>query len=141
MKSKLRQNERCPLHAGTFWCECKGPRPNQRKKPLRSRLSRGKPVNWRYMGSGVWQIPDDTHPRLYREFRNAESLRRVMNQKITDQDGRCGICGDKFINYAEITWDHIEPKGMGGAQRDDHPDNIQAAHHWPCNVDKGSKRA
>jgi hypothetical protein len=28
---------------------------------------------------------------------------------------------------------------MGGAWRDDHPDNIQAAH-WGCNSEKGSTR-
>jgi hypothetical protein len=27
------------------------------------------------------------------------------------------------------------PKGMGGAWRDDHPDNIQATHWW-CNGEK-----
>jgi hypothetical protein len=29
------------------------------------------------------------------------------------------------------------PKGMGGAFRDDHPSNIQATHFW-CNEEKGS---
>jgi hypothetical protein len=28
---------------------------------------------------------------------------------------------------------------MGGAWRDDHPDNIQAVHWW-CNDEKGSTR-
>jgi hypothetical protein len=28
---------------------------------------------------------------------------------------------------------------MGGAWRDDHPDNIQAVHWW-CNGEKGSSR-
>jgi hypothetical protein len=28
---------------------------------------------------------------------------------------------------------------MGGAWRDDHPENIQAVHWW-CNVEKGSNR-
>jgi hypothetical protein len=35
--------------------------------------------------------------------------------------------------------DHIIPKGMGSANRDDHPDNIQSAHRR-CNLEKGSKR-
>jgi 5-methylcytosine-specific restriction endonuclease McrA len=35
--------------------------------------------------------------------------------------------------------DHIEPKGMGGAWRDDHPENIQAVHRR-CNLQKGSRR-
>jgi hypothetical protein len=39
----------------------------------------------------------------------------------------------------DIVPDHIEPKGMGAAWRDDHPDNIQAAHPL-CNLLKGSKR-
>ena len=32
-----------------------------------------------------------------------------------------------------------DPKGMGGAWRDDHQDNIQATHWW-CNEEKGSTR-
>jgi hypothetical protein len=35
--------------------------------------------------------------------------------------------------------DHKNPKGMGGAWRDDHSDNIQATHWW-CNGEKGSTR-
>jgi hypothetical protein len=35
--------------------------------------------------------------------------------------------------------DHIHPRGMGGAWRDDHPDNIQAVHWW-CNREMGSSR-
>jgi hypothetical protein len=35
--------------------------------------------------------------------------------------------------------EHKEPKGMGSAWRDDHPDNVQAAHRW-CNLQKGSRR-
>jgi hypothetical protein len=35
--------------------------------------------------------------------------------------------------------DHIDPRGMGGAYRDDHPQNIQAVHFW-CNSEKGSTR-
>jgi hypothetical protein len=38
-----------------------------------------------------------------------------------------------------IVPDHISPRGMGGAWRDDHPDNIQAVH-WSCNGEKGSTR-
>ncbi|MGO9564569.1 MAG: hypothetical protein ACLPPV_18120 [Candidatus Korobacteraceae bacterium] len=33
----------------------------------------------------------------------------------------------------------MEPKGMGGTWRDDHPDNIQAVHRR-CNLQKGSRR-
>jgi hypothetical protein len=41
-------------------------------------------------------------------------------------------------NYT-ISPDHINPKGMGGAWQDDHPENIQAVHWW-CNGEKGSSR-
>jgi hypothetical protein len=34
--------------------------------------------------------------------------------------------------------DYKNPKGMGGAGRVDHPDNIQATHWW-CNEEKGSR--
>ena len=44
-----------------------------------------------------------------------------------------------FTDYNEIVPDHIEPKGMGGAWRDDHPENIQAVHRR-CNLQKGSRR-
>jgi hypothetical protein len=44
-----------------------------------------------------------------------------------------------FTSYNDIVPDHIDPRGMGGARRDDHPDNIQAVHFW-CNGEKGSIR-
>lgn len=44
----------------------------------------------------------------------------------------------EFTEYNDI--DHRDPKGMGGAWRDDQPDNIQATHWW-CNEEKGSTRA
>ena len=44
-----------------------------------------------------------------------------------------------FTDYNDVVPDHRDPKGMGGAWRDDHPDNIQAAHWW-CNSEKGSTR-
>jgi hypothetical protein len=33
--------------------------------------------------------------------------------------------------------DDEDPKGTGGAWRDDQPDNVQVAH-WCCNGEKGS---
>jgi hypothetical protein len=44
-----------------------------------------------------------------------------------------------FTNYNDIVPDHIDPRGMGGSRRDDHPENIQAVHFW-CNSEKGSTR-
>ena len=61
------------------------------------------------------------------------------NRKIVEQNRKCTICQDAFTNYNDIVPDHIHPRGMGGAWRDDHPDNIQAVHWW-CNGEKGSSR-
>jgi 5-methylcytosine-specific restriction endonuclease McrA len=66
-------------------------------------------------------------------------MRKLLNRKVREQKGKCGICGELFTDYNDIVPDHIKPKGMGSAWRDDHPDNIQAAHR-KCNLEKGSKR-
>jgi hypothetical protein len=52
------------------------------------------------------------------------------------QNGKCGLCEEKFTDYTDIVPDHINPRGIGRAWRDDHPDNIQAAHWW-CNGETG----
>jgi hypothetical protein len=88
---------------------------------------------------GVQRINDPNHPRGYRELRSPAELRKVLTQKISAQQGNCGICHLPFTDCKDIVPDHIEPKGMGAAWRDDHPDNIQAAHRL-CNLLKGSKR-
>ena len=54
------------------------------------------------------------------------------------QDGDCAICGMP-LKRSEATWDHIEPRGMGGGRRDDRQHNI-AAVHGRCNSEKGSQR-
>ena len=59
-------------------------------------------------------------------------MRRLLNRKVVVQDTECALCHVKFTNCADIVPDHINPRGMGGAWRDDHADNIQAAH-WRCN--------
>jgi hypothetical protein len=51
-------------------------------------------------------------------------MRKLLNRKIAEQEGKCTICKAAFTNYNEIVPDHIEPKGMGGARRDDHAENI-----------------
>jgi hypothetical protein len=55
-----------------------------------------------------------------------------MDRKIAAQNGICALCKERFTDYGDIVPDHISPRGMGGAWRDDHPDNIQAVHWW-CN--------
>ena len=118
---KLRRNEYCPLHKSLFCCGRE-----QARKERRFHL-------------GVQRIEDPHHPRGYREIRSSAELRKLLNRKIVEQDGKCAICLAVFMDYNEIVPDHIEPKGMGGAWRDDHPDNIQAVHRR-CNLLKGSRR-
>ena len=66
-------------------------------------------------------------------------MRKLLKRKVVEQDGRCAICLAEFTDYNDIVPDHIDPRGMGGAFRDDHPSNIQAVHYW-CNSEKGSTR-
>ena len=118
---KLRGNELCPIHNSLFCCG--------RERPARSCR------RW----TGVRRIEDPRHPRGYRERRSPAEMRRLLRIKIREQKGRCAICGREFRHFGDAVPDHIQPKGMGGAWRDDHPDNIQAVHRR-CNFRKGSKR-
>ena len=116
---KLRQKERCPIHKSFYCC---GRTPGQRT-----------------YGKGVQRIEDPHHPRGYRELRSPAEMRKLLNRKIAEQNGKCAICHKEFTEYSDIVPDHRHPKGMGGAWRDDHPENIQATHWW-CNGEKGSTR-
>jgi hypothetical protein len=78
-------------------------------------------------------------PRGYRQLRSSAEMKKLLNRKIAEQNGICPICDEAFTDYSDVVPDYKEPKGMGGAWRDDHPDNIQAAHWW-CNEEKGSTR-
>lgn len=119
---RLRRNERCPIHKSLFCCG----RETLPHKPRQIRL-------------GVQRIEDPHHPRGYRELRSDAEMRRLLNRKIVEQNGICPICEEKFTDYSDVVPDHKRCKGMGGAWRDDHPDNIQATHWW-CNGEKGSTR-
>ena len=119
---RLRRNEYCPIHRSRFCCG----RDQIRKERRLIRL-------------GVQRIEDQHHPRGYRELRSPAEMRKLLNRKIIDQSRKCAICQEEFSDYSDIVPDHRDPKGMGGAWRDDHPDNIQATHWW-CNGDKGSTR-
>src|SRR5579863_9329523 len=118
---RLRPNEFCPIHRSTSCCG--------RELMPRPRLIR----------LGVQRIEDPHHPRGYRELRSPAEMRKLLNRKIVQQGGICAICHEDFTDYNDIVPDHRDPKGMGGAWRDDHPDNIQATHWW-CNGEKGSTR-
>ena len=119
---KLRTNEYCPIHRSLFCCGRE-----QGKKPWQPRL-------------GVQRVEDPHHPRGYRELRSPAEMRKLLNRKVAEQGGKCGICHEQFTDCSEVVPDHIEPRGMGGARRDDHPENIQAVHRR-CNGQKGSKRS
>jgi len=119
---KLRRNEFCPIHRSLFCC---GRENTQQVRRLRL---------------GVLRIEDPHHPRGYRELRSPAEMRKLLNRKIAEQNDKCAICHKEFTEYSDIVPDHRHPKGMGGAWRDDHPDNIQATHWW-CNSEKGSRKA
>jgi hypothetical protein len=119
---KLSRKEMCPIHRSLFCCGRE--QAHKQRRP------------W----AQVQRIEDPHHPRGYREHRSPAEMRRLLNRKIIEQDRRCGICRKLFTDYNDVVPDHIEPKGMGSGRRDDHPDNIQAAHRL-CNLKKGSKRA
>jgi hypothetical protein len=118
---KLRRNEYCPIHKSVLCCGRKGEQKKQRA--------------W----TAVQLVEDPHHPRGYRELRSPAEMRKLLARKVVEQDMKCGICGQPFTDCSEIVPDHIRSKGMGSSRRDDHPDNIQAAHRR-CNLEKGSRR-
>ncbi len=73
------------------------------------------------------------------ELRSPAEMRKLLKRKVAEQNGMCTICHEEFTDYNDVVPDHKNPKGMGGALRDDHPYNIQAVHCW-CNSEKGSTR-
>lgn len=105
---KLRRNEYSPIHRSLVCCG-------------RERVQRE-----RRFQLGVRRIEDTHHPRGYRELRSPAEMRKVMKRKVVEQEGKCGICRVEFTDYNDIVPDHIDPRGMGGSWRDDHPENIQA---------------
>jgi hypothetical protein len=119
---RLRRNQLCPLHHSLFCC---GRETIPKQKPQRQ--------------LGIRRIEDPHHPRGYRELRSIGEMRKLLDRKIAAQHALCALCKERFTEYGDIVPDHISPRGMGGAWRDDHPDNIQAVHWW-CNGEKGSSR-
>jgi hypothetical protein len=118
---RLRRNQLCPIHRSLY---CYGREQNRKARMIRM---------------GVQRISDPHHSRGYRELRSPAEMRKLLDRKINEQNGICPICEEKFTDYGDIVPDHKRCKGMGGAWRDDHPDNIQAVHRW-CNDEKGSTR-
>jgi hypothetical protein len=88
----------------------------------------------------VQRIEDPHHSRGYRELRSKAEMRKLLNRKkLSNRAGNVQSVRSEFTSYDDIVPDHIDPRGMGGARRDDHPDNFQAVHFW-CNGEKGSTR-
>jgi hypothetical protein len=120
-KMKLRPNETCPIHRSLSCC---GREPLPKTRVLRP---------------GVQRVEDSRHPQGYRELRSPAEMRKLLNRKVVEQNGICPACLEEFTDYKDVVPDHKDPKGMGGAWRDDHRDNVQATHYW-CNGEKGSTR-
>lgn len=123
---KLSARQRCPIHHRTDCCGRKKEAPT-----FARRFASFEP--------GVRRIPDEHHPRGYRELRSKSAMRRLMVKKVEEQSGCCYLCGKEFTDMTEVTPEHKEPRGMGAARRDDHPENMGAAC-GTCNSEKGSKR-
>jgi len=123
---KLKPGQLCPLHRKRNCC--------------RDQTGERKP-SWKMkqVAPGVRRQEDPYHPRGYRELRSPAALRELVNRKLVEQDGKCCVCGELMEDYRDIVAEHLQPRGMGGARRDDHPSNIGAAHAG-CNLRKGSKR-
>jgi hypothetical protein len=51
---------------------------------------------------GAQRIEDPHHPRGYRELRSPAEMRKLMNQKIVEQNGVCPICNEEFKEYADV---------------------------------------
>lgn len=121
---RLRANDLCMLHRRRDCCG-REPSPHLPKAG----------VIWITIAPGVKKNKLDG-----REKRSPAAMRKLLGRKVQEQNFLCGICGEPFTDMRNVVAEHIEPKGSGGAWRDDSPHNIQAAHHFPCNVEKGSKR-
>jgi 5-methylcytosine-specific restriction endonuclease McrA len=129
----LSPKERCPIHKQQpFTCPC-------HRVQRRARLKGSK---WETVRIGVRRIKDQfaDHRDGYRYKYSAGEMRKVLLRKVEEQHGLCALCGEPFTTLVGVVPDHIKPKGLGGARADDRPENIQAAHHHPCNFEKGSKR-
>lgn len=82
---RLRRNEYCPIHRSRFCCG----RESIRKERLLVRM-------------GVQRVEDPHHPRGYRELRSAAEMRKLLNRKIIEQDGKCALCHEEFTDYNDI---------------------------------------
>jgi 5-methylcytosine-specific restriction endonuclease McrA len=88
----------------------------------------------------IRRIDDPHHLRGYREWCGRQEIARRTAELIeASPSPRCYVCHGEFTTYDPPTLEHIKPKGAGGANHDDHRDNL-ALSHWRCNTEKGSRR-
>ena len=86
---KLRRNQVCPIHRSLFCCGREVIPRERRPRQL-----------------GIRRIEDLHHPRGYWELRSNGEMRKLLDQKIVAQNGRCGICEEKIGDYRDIVPDH-----------------------------------
>ena len=101
---RLRRNQLCPIHRSHFCC---GREAIPREKRARQ--------------MGIRRIEDPQHPARIPGIRSNGEMRKLLDRKIAAQNGICALCKKRFTDYSDIVPDHINPRGMGGAWRDDHP--------------------
>ena len=125
----LAAKERCPIHH-SFTCLCR----------RRARVNQAKNAKWEQVRIGVRRIRDEfaDHPDGYRYRLSDSEIRKVLLKKLAEKN-ECCVCHQPFENLEGIVPEHRKPKGLGGARRDDRPENIGPAHSF-CNIEKGSKR-
>lgn len=60
----------------------------------------------------IQRIEDPHHPREYRELRSPAKMRKLLDRKIIEQNGKCAICHKGFADQ-DIVPEHIEPEKYG----------------------------
>jgi len=81
---RLRRNQVCPIHRSRSCC---GREVVRQERPGRQ--------------IGVRRIDDPQHPRRYRELRSNGEMRKLLDRKIVAQNGKCGICEERFTDYSD----------------------------------------
>jgi len=128
---KLKLNEKCPIHRKFGCCG----------REMFIAVAAKRQAKWEAVRPGVRRIRDEhaDHADGYRYKLSPAEMKKVINRKIQDQGELCSICAEPLTDYAEVVPDHLSPRGMGGARRDDRAENIGAAH-GRCNLMKASRR-
>lgn len=86
---RLRANEFCPIHKSISCC-------GREFIPKR-----------RTIRPGVQRIEDPHHPRGYRELRSPAEMKKLLNRKIVEQNGICGLREESLTDYNDVVPDHM----------------------------------